>query len=517
MGRWFGGGDDPSEPSGVRVNIRVREEGGGNISVDGAKVTIGVRGVRKTLITDSTGWVHFEDVDTGPRHVWVEADGFKDLDGHFEVVEPETHLTVVLVESGFSGEIIDPLRGKLRKMGRSYRDNTGPRGVYFCSWFPALRILRDDRDAFYRELDNIHKWGWLGVRVFWAVGRQPYWRGREVAPVTFTHNGITVKAWRDYDKLFREMILAFRERKLRFHLTAGDLGQIFAGKASLELRQYQRIAELIQGENAAALVGLFEAANEPWQNTREGLRFDERAQTIFAALRPLLPGVQMAIGATPRNEELLEEWARGANVSVVHGTRQPWDMALRRAFNLMYEGQRHVNKPIWQGEPTGPGPEVFQPTGDKHILWALYALHLITGQASVYFNSPAVRYRAPLGSEWGFKELPALYKEHIPKGIGQWGTIIHGNRHDSPMSAKSFASAGAPEGPDRVDMVSNGSQILTVVSAGRGPWKVYPRRNMRYQVINANGVEREGRVSSGQEIPGLHAGLKARVIRGWFE
>lgn len=94
----FGGGSDKSEPkpSGTRVNIRVRKEGGGNVSIGGALVTISIRGDKKTRGTNSGGWVRFEDVDQGPRHLWVVKKGYEDYDQHFEVKGTDTTLTVAI-------------------------------------------------------------------------------------------------------------------------------------------------------------------------------------------------------------------------------------------------------------------------------------------------------------------------------------------------------------------------------------------------------------------------------------
>lgn len=94
----FGGGGDPvkPKPTGTRVNIRVRAEGGGNVSIGGALVTISIRGEKKTKGTDSDGWVRFEDVDKGPRHLWVVKKGYEDYDQHFEVKGTDTTLTVAI-------------------------------------------------------------------------------------------------------------------------------------------------------------------------------------------------------------------------------------------------------------------------------------------------------------------------------------------------------------------------------------------------------------------------------------
>jgi Fascin domain len=79
-----------------------------------------------------------------------------------------------------------PFFGPLRVQDKLFYDDNGPRRVLFCSWFPALRILRDSPEEFYRQLDSITEAGYQGIRTFLCVGGwDDYWNGREVAPVTF--------------------------------------------------------------------------------------------------------------------------------------------------------------------------------------------------------------------------------------------------------------------------------------------------------------------------------------------
>lgn len=50
---------------------------------------------------------------------------------------------------------VRPLVGRLRVANKLLHDETGPRRVFCCSWFPALRIRRDTPQEFERQLDAI--------------------------------------------------------------------------------------------------------------------------------------------------------------------------------------------------------------------------------------------------------------------------------------------------------------------------------------------------------------------------
>lgn len=97
--RLFGGGRPPAPPQPpetAQVGIRVRKAGGGNVSVAGATVTISVRGTKTDATTDDGGWARWSSVDPGPRHLWVQADGFEDYSQHFEITVPTTFITVAI-------------------------------------------------------------------------------------------------------------------------------------------------------------------------------------------------------------------------------------------------------------------------------------------------------------------------------------------------------------------------------------------------------------------------------------
>lgn len=334
-----------------------------------------------------------------------------------------------------------PLVGPLRIVHKLFHDDTGPRRVFFCSWFPALRILRDSPREFYRQLDAIAAAGYQGFRTFLAVGGwSEFWDGREVAPVTFrkwfyTGNhlrtdryGATIEAWPDYDELLRVLLRACRSRQLRLHLACGDQQIFFPGEAdqARELDLHRRLARICAEEGGLEVVALAGDTNEYPINRFGGSSPDALAQMgrILKMWRAAIPGVLTGMGADPQNEEpaALMAASTHGDVCITHTTRSPVEKALKRTLGLVYwEGDyRAFPKPFWQGEPAGPGRESYQPLNDPASLVALYAMHALTGQASVLFQGAAVRSYAPLESEWGFRELPQILDAHLPEDVATW-------------------------------------------------------------------------------------------------
>lgn len=334
-----------------------------------------------------------------------------------------------------------PLIGPLRVESKLFRDDSGWRRVLFCSWFPALRILRDNPQEFERQINAIAGANYQGIRVFLAVGGwQPYWDGREVVPVRFQKasfvdnhlrpkfDGPVIEAWPDYDDLLRTLLRACRSRKLRLHVTTGDCQILFPLQSdqSRELDFHRRVSRICAEEGGTEIIALAEATNEFPLNRYGGESSESIAQMghILDIWRQAIPGVLTAQGAIPQNEEpvALEKACTHGELCAVHPTRDPFPTCLKRTFGLVYyEGSyRSFPKPFWEGEPAGPGQDSYARLDDPASLVALYACHGITGQASNRFQGAAVRSLQPLESEWGFTELPALLAAHLPEDIATW-------------------------------------------------------------------------------------------------
>ena len=330
-----------------------------------------------------------------------------------------------------------PLVGPLRIEDKVFVDDSGHRRVLFCSWFPALRILRDDPTEFYRQLDSITTAGYQGIRVFLAVGGWDSWEGRQVVPKTFTQwiytgnmmrtdvYGPVIEEWPDYDDLLRELLRACVARKLRLHTTTGDM-QIICPDVNDELDLHRRFARICAEEGGIDVIALAETTNE-YPINRYGSNSDESVEQMGAIIEvweDAIPGVLTAQGADPQNEEPdgLARASTFGNTCAVHVTRDPFGVCLKRTLGLVYwEGDyRAFPKPFWEGEPAGPGEDSYCRQDDPANLIALYAMHGLTGQASVWFQGAAVLSKRPLESDIGFLQLPTLLAAHLPEDIATW-------------------------------------------------------------------------------------------------
>ena len=419
------------------------------------------------------------------------------------------------------------LQGHVRVASESYtrpywRDARGPCHVQLCSFFPALRIFRDDRPRFDRNMDLIQE-HFDGARIFTAVGGTTSWgtdgqgwRGREVVPSTLVNDRQqTIHAWNDYDEIFRGVLSQFRQRRLKVFLTAGDL-QYFFPAGDGEKSFVHRIARL--SKPFGHIVLAFETANERWQNAYHGSDV-RRARQMLLEFRAenAAPSRLLSAPSTGEEPEGLREWSQApATICTVHGRRQSWVDAIRRVFNLSYEFAVGSAFPMGliQGEPTGPGPDVYQPTTNKHELFGIYMMHLLCGQASVYLNSAGIRCKENLGTGWGFKQLKALGR-NIPSDVGTFH-LIPGHLDAAPLRADSYEDQGA--GPHRVDSaVSQDGRFVSMVYGGQGAWKIRARQPMSYRLVSADGLEEEQRVQAQEYLPELrNASQKARLIVGQY-
>lgn len=337
-----------------------------------------------------------------------------------------------------------PFNGPLRRASQLLHDDTGYRWAFFCSWFPALRILRDNPAEFYRQLDVIATY-YQGFRAFLFVGGwTDFWDGREVVPPmlrfrkwhwTGNHGrsdryGNWVEGWPDYEQLLRTMLRACRERGLRLHLTTGDIQIICTNDRqefdpAKELHFHDWVSRICADEGGPEVVALLETTNEVPINRPGGNTDYAYAQMgrILDLWRRNCPGPLLAQGAARSEEpkELLDSGQHG-DVTTVHVVRSPFSMCLKRTFGIInWEGDwRHLADIVWQGEPAGPGKDSYAAVNDPKKLTALYGMHKLLGTPSNFFNGPAVRSLEPLESTWGFRELPVLLERVLPEDVALW-------------------------------------------------------------------------------------------------
>jgi hypothetical protein len=334
-----------------------------------------------------------------------------------------------------------PLVGPLRVVNHLFCDDTGPRRVFFASFFAALRMLKDDPGRFAKELDSIASAGYQGLRVFWAVGGyEDFWGGWEVAPVTFTQQrGTLVQGWPNYDEVFVTLLAACQARGLRLALTTGDVQYLFPDPA-VELAQHQQTARLVAEHGGANVVSSWEVVNEDFVNYPvHGDAAFARMRAVARAVKAILPDVLVSTTNVNASQEPTEFAQAAVNSDCVHihGMRSPGDRAIDRALHGVAwgEGQNQYRPyPVWQMEPASAVCDhggCTDPILSHAELFGLYAIHQITGQASTFFQGNAVTpTNTPLADVWGFKEFPALFTRYFPQDIGTWE---HGYAHQGSI------------------------------------------------------------------------------------
>ena len=352
------------------------------------------------------------------------------------------------------------------------------------------------------QLDRVAQSGRQYVRVLWRLNGGMW-----------TDSGVTNDPIRDpwWEDALRGYLEACRDRGLRVNLTSGDFYNWTDQQAEDSFRRCAQIAASV----SPMVVWLGAAANElrgvhPHGEDDYAVAQCEALQEIWArdypgALRSISDPADQAKGGMQRLS------GGNSNVALIHDVRWEVTDALRRCFNTVYEND--PGKPVVQDEPTGPNgnpPEgtphanlVYQPVEDPNELLAIYTMQVITGQASTYFNDPALTSRQPLDSTWGFNELPALWRQMgIPQDIGQ-GSLKPGHHDDAPLQVVNSNA-------ERADCAVRGNYAIGVISGGSN-WRVRSGWDGTVTLFGPNGPTHEQRIARGEELPAR--GPAPQVVR----
>lgn len=427
----------------------------------GATLHIARTGLKIIATTGETVW----EVETG----WVEPDP--------EPIPPGP---------------VRPLVGPARILGRSFGDDSGPRIFHGCSDFGALVKHHEDRDQSLRQLDVVAQYHHY-IRVLWRLNGDPW-----------VLNGTTVDPIRDawFDDVARDYFTACQERDIRLNLTSGDMFNWTNAQAEESFRRVAQIARDVSTD----LVWLSAITNE-MRGTMPGGESDENIAKMGHLLRVWQSAYPWSLlaGSDPGSQDkagMIKLAPSPANVALIHDVRWQVPDALRRAFNTAYEND--PGKPIVQDEPTGEngevpypiGQRVYQPVNDEDDIFAIYTMHVLTGQASTYFSDPSLISREPLETTWGFTNLPRLWREMgIPEDVGQ-GTLSPGH------SGTAFLRVNGSHA-SRADSMIRGKFGIGVISGSWDgqPWRVPAGYDGDYSVWYGGGRFWEGRLSAGAAVP----------------
>lgn len=402
--------------------------------------------------------------------------------------------------------IVRQIKGQVRRIGRSFGDAMGPRIIHGCSDFAALPKLHQDRDKMLRQLDVVAAFQQY-TRILWRLNGW-MWSGEGSK---WPNANLTVDPLRDgwFDETLREYLTACWNRGVRVNLSSGDMNN--ASMPQLE-EMFRRVAQ-IAASVSPDVVWLSAGTNElrgTWRDAmedhngsmREKREYIDRLSRLMGIWQQHYPGGMRALSDpfSQDGEGMRRLSIPPATVALIHDVRWEAKDAIRRTFNTMYEN--YPGAPVAQDEPTGPngspphGPftrHVYQPIENRDDLLAIYTMQVITGQASTYFNDPALVSREPLESTWGFKELPAAWRAmEIPEHIGQ-GTLKPGHHNDAPLRVTG-------SGAERADSMVLPEYAIGVISGGRN-WSVRAGVSANAAIFNSTGQIWSGRVAPGEVLP----------------
>ena len=381
--------------------------------------------------------------------------------------------------------VVKQLQGEVLPFNRSFKDSSGPRYIHGCTDFGAIIKHHEDRDESLRSLDitAAHQ---QFIRVAYRLNGS-----------LWAESGLTLDPIRDlwWESTCLDFLTECNNRNLRVNLTCADM---FNWTNQQARDSIQRIAQI------AASVGPNSVMLHEWNEIRgtspdgeSAVEFLRELTGIWQSVYPTNlrglsdPGSQDKVGMKNLSQN-------PANIAMIHNVRWNAIDAMRRAFNIVYEN--YPDKPIDENEPTGPenptpsgqfNRKVYQPTENHDDLLGIYTTHIMTGQISTYFNDPALYSRYPLDSTWGFKELPALWRQmEIPENIGQ-GALIPGHRSNAPVKL----TPGPADA--RADSVVVNNQSFTRVC---GNANIVAGKSGTLTAFRANGVVLEKLITEGEAI-----------------
>lgn len=424
------------------------------------------------------GWLEISDAGmrlVGPTTLWAP-----DL---ADVPEPP----IVPVPD----RVVRPLVGNVRPVGLSFGDDTGPRLVHGCTDFGAVVKFHEDRDTCLRQLDVMAVYQQF-VRAAWRLNG---WK--------WTPSGLTIDPIRDgwFDEAMRGYLQACHERGIRVNLTCGDMNNWSAAQAEASIARVAQIAASV-----SPTVVMLHEWNEIRGTSPGGEDDVEQLRHLTQIWMQHYPWNLRGLSdpGTQDGEGMRRLSRDPANIALMHDVRWSVEDAIRRAFNTAYEGRPIAGKAVKQGEPTGPDLpstlDVYQPVEGYDDLLAIYTIHVITGQASTYFNKPALVSRDPLDSTWGFKELPRAWRAmEIPEDIGQ-GDILPGHRSNAPLRV-------VGSNAHRADSAVRGNYAIGVISGG-DRWQVKAGRSGKATAYHAGKSSSEpvhvvwqGDIREGETLP----------------
>lgn len=309
--------------------------------------------------------------------------------------------------------------GLLRAAGTTYNDDSGIVLPLYAHAGDLFSLYTRDPARALRELDDVARAGYQGVRTWSTLGCGPntgagcthgaFWKGREVGP------DVTPDYWAKVSSFAAEL----RARGLRAVWSQGDVGQL------RDRRDY--MFRLARADLEQPFIDFLDCGNEAWQTGEP----DPNALARCVGYYQEAGGRAILSLTSPPGEgkdELDRYSIPPAHVYDVHSFRdnRHWDKR-RHIFSIAYEIVPRL--PLGIGsEPPGNGELVSASANkdelDNESVPLLAVASMIGRQAFVWFSGEGVKINRGLHTEAGFWTTPRAVAR-LPKNLFTFSTIHH--------------------------------------------------------------------------------------------
>lgn len=489
-----GGGSKPPNPptppaeEAVTIAVVLRDFVSPSVALGGARVTCVP-----------------EAVDNAPREGVTNADGFLNLDvvlgrqtncafdkpgyaPNTASILPgpgnttlDASMTAITPPPPPNPVSINARVGLLRANGSSYEDDSGLVLPLYAHAGDLFSLYTRDPARALRELDDVARAGYQGIRVWSTLGCGPntgagcthgaFWKGREVGP------DITPDYW--------GKVLAFagelRVRGLRAVWSQGDVGQLRDRRAYM--------TRLAAADLEQPFIDFLDCGNEAWQTGEPDPRKLAECVNYYreAGGRAIL-----SLSSPPGEgkDEIDAFSLPPANVYDVHTFRDNhhWDKR-RHIFSIAYESMPRLPLGI-NSEPPGNGRRVSASANkdelDNESVPLLAVAAVIARQAFVWFSGEGVIIEEGLHVEAGFWTTPRALAL-IPKNAMTYSTI-----HHSGDRWRGTRVLTPPTDENRVDCRTDRSgAFLCTLDGPAGDYRYQVERSFTGKLCNAETSECE--------------------------
>jgi hypothetical protein len=332
--------------------------------------------------------------------------------------------------------------GRVRVDAHCLADDNGPFLGLGVSYFTALWRCKHDRPRLESDLAFLSKQGFNYYRMLSMVGHHAGWKGREIAPVTFTtRDDRKIDAWPDYWDQFRALLdLAYDKYGMRTQITVFADAQLMPDKAARVEHMRKILQEVVRGREHKVM--LLEVANEAWQNGfpgDEGVA-DLREFAKYLGDRTEVPVALTSnhdwpeLGSTKGFEQVYRDSA--ADLATWHFSRDRGpDGGWKPVYDCWDFGNVPGLPPAVSNEPIGPGSSVNAEREPIKLVMAAAFAYAAKLPAYVFHSEAGVFGRTR------FEDAPAIDKfKHVlrllPPDLPNW------DRNDGKEKEARFTADG---------------------------------------------------------------------------